>query len=270
MSRLPVLRAQLAVVLEHKVSFKVIYHTHGATVSPDTRRLCILDSSFNPPHYGHYSLIKESVKYRYNGKDPDTTGVLLMFSVNNCDKKTPKPAAFEYRLDMMCLFADYIKDKLDVPTYVIITDQAIFADKSLLVQSWIKDTVGVIEGLKLTFLLGYDTLVRVFDNKYYEPIPTTVALRDFMEQNDLFSVTRDDDKNSSIAEQLQYVDKIKAGKIEDCLSEWGDKIFVTSGDAEVLKLSSSKIRSQVEAGDDSWHEETIPTLVKYLQENKVY
>jgi nicotinamide-nucleotide adenylyltransferase len=272
MNRLKALRAHLAPFLEKKANFSVVYYTHGATLASVTQRLCILDSSFNPPHWGHYSLIDRSLKYAYHGKQlsSDSFGVLLMLSVNNCDKKVPQPAAFEYRLDMMCLLADHIKKELNVPVYVILTDQPIFADKSIQVQEWIKSTVGVINDLRLTFLLGFDTLVRVFDNKYYKPVPTTVALKDFMEHNDLFALTRDGDKDYSVEEQLKYVDHIREGKNVECLSEWSEKIFVDQGNDDLLEVSSSQIRSEIASGDESWKKDTLEPIANYIDEHNPY
>lgn len=263
---------QLIPFYKKTMSFKVIYHTHSPVISPSTRRLCILDSSFNPPHLGHYALVNKSITYPYHGQvmPKDSVGVLLMFSVNNCDKKTPKPAPFEHRVQMMCLLADHIKQEMDVPVYVIVTDQPIFADKSVQVQQWIKQTAGLVEGLRLTFLLGFDTLVRVFDNKYYAPTPTTVALEGFMRHNDLFALTRDDDKEYSLEQQLSYVENIRSGKNKDCLPEWSERIFIGEGDPSLLKVSSSRIRALIESGDTTWQTETIPSIVEFIQESKPY
>lgn len=271
-ARLNSLRANLKSFMDQGSNFSVIYHTHSPLITPGTKRLCVLDSSFNPPHWGHTSLVDRALNYQYHGKQHanDSMAVVLMFSVDNCDKKIPKPAPFEQRMVMMCMLADHLKKDFDVPVYVVLTNKAIFAEKSLQLQQWIQSTVGGIDGLKLTFLLGFDTLVRVFNAKYYKPQRTTEALKEFMDQNDLFVLTRDDDKDYSLEEQLRYVDDIRLGKNSECLPKWSEKIFVAPGDDSALKVSSSSIRRLIEAGNDSWKSETLPSIVDFIEEHKPY
>ncbi|CDR41187.1 CYFA0S06e03466g1_1 [Cyberlindnera fabianii] len=274
MTRLSTVTKQLQRFIASGSSLEVIYHTHTPTVSPVTQRLCILDSSFNPPHLGHFSLVEKSVKNSYpvTGVLPyDEIGVVLMFSVENCDKKVPKPAAFEHRLSMMCLLADEIKKNLDVPVFVTLTNKPIFADKSLLVQDWIKNTVdGVLEKVKLTFLLGYDTLIRVFDNKYYRPTPTVVALDEFMSKTDLFALTRDDDSQHTADEQMEYLAKIKRGEDPECRKEWGEQIFLVEGEPDFLDISSSNIRKSIEMGSQKWSALTFESIADYIRQCKPY
>jgi nicotinic acid mononucleotide adenylyltransferase len=89
----------------------------------------VLDSSFNPPHNGHLEIVKDS-------------NVVLLFSIKNMDKETRN---IKDRVEMIKL--------LNLPA--AITDQGRFVDKASLFPDG------------TTFIMGYDTLIRFFDVKYY-------------------------------------------------------------------------------------------------------
>ena len=219
--------------LTSKSDFSIIYNTSttGSTssfINPTTQRVCILDSSFNPPHLGHYALIEESLTKNYDNIPITNKVVLLLLSVKNADKLHPKPESFDKRLDMMYLMANGLSKKYPVNIAIGLTNHAKFVDKSLSVLNYIKETQNHHQErnlIKLTFLVGFDTLIRIFDPKYYLPDKLSNSLENFMKNTDLFCLTRLDNSFSQL-EQSKYIDDIKRGDHEEIPSHWSDNIYL--------------------------------------------
>lgn len=244
--------------------FKVVYSTENIPVSHQTSTLCILDSSFNPPHRGHLSLITKAVE---SSKGP--VSLLLLLSVKNADKLIPEPASFEDRLDMMCLFADHIHSNLNIPVSVALTNHAKFADKSSVVTGWVNEVIGEISEIKFSFLLGFDTLIRVFDPKYYNPVPISEALADFMKLNEFFCLTRTDDKNNNMDAQHQYLQDVSEGRTE-LPAEWAGKIHLVEGDEKFLHVSSSSIRKNAALQTHNWQNDVTSTIGEFIKRENLY
>lgn len=254
-------QSQLHEFTETNSSFKVVYSTLSTHITPGTTRLCILDSSFNPPHKGHLSLITKSI----NHSKGQTCSVLLLLSVQNADKLTPTPASFEDRLDMMCLLADYIQSNYKVAVSVALTNHAKFVDKSSVIQDWAKEIEN--KELKYLFLVGFDTLIRIFDPKYYKPFGIDETLTDFMQLNEFFCLTRTDEKNDDVDAQHQYVHDIASGETE-LPREWATKIHLVEGDDNYLHISSSTIRKQT--NEANWEAQVVPTIAEYIKHEELY
>lgn len=246
---------------------RIIYNPSlDALANSNTRRICVLDSSFNPPHLGHYALIKESLSYK-NQFPKDNQAVLLLFSVKNADKVTAAPAALEHRLAMMCLMADYVQKKMQVNVSVGITDHAKFVDKSSTILRYLKEQNLLA---KLTFLVGFDTLLRILNPNYYLPDKILAALSEFMGSTDLFCLTRNDEK-LSVADQSLYVQTLRSGGHEDLPSIWSQSISLHTGEIDIVgAMSSSKIRKEVGDGHKEWHNEVIPEIHQYIVEQSLY
>src|SRR5256885_1509424 len=122
--------------------------------SPNESALYILDSSFNPPTNAHLALALSSLSQT----KPST--VLLLLAIQNADKQA-KPASFEHRLEMMDLLAKKIESTSSATALIALSKHARFVDKA-------KD-VGISFPLirEIVWLVGYDTLIRILDKKYY-------------------------------------------------------------------------------------------------------
>lgn len=262
-------QSQLRQFVETNESFKIVYSTHSTPLTPSTSGLCILDSSFNPPHKGHLSLITKSLQHQ---KGPsESVSVLLLLSVKNADKLVPKPASFEKRLDMMCLLADYIEKTHKVPVSVGLTNHAKFMDKSQAIRGWASqfEAESCLHQLRFIFLIGFDTLIRIFDPKYYMPLSIADALADFMKFNEFFCLTRTDEKNDAIESQIRYVEIISSGST-DLPSEWARKIHLVSGEDEFLNISSSNIRRGSALKEQIWKGYVITTIAEYIERENIY
>ncbi|RCH96052.1 hypothetical protein CU098_011241, partial [Rhizopus stolonifer] len=131
--------------------------------SQKSGRLLILDSSFNPPTRAHASLIETTVSQYPPGF---FDAILLLLSTNNVDKSMTG-ASVNQRIEMMQLMAS--KDRTMT---VGITCHGKFVDKQKAIHSR-------YPRLELYFILGYDTLVRLLDPKYYD-LPLKQALEPFL------------------------------------------------------------------------------------------
>lgn len=126
----------------------VIYRASNADQTP--LNIGILDASFNPMTRAHESLVDTAYSTH------KLEHMLLLLSVSNVDKKI-HGATLPQRLAMLAAYAES-KSHLSVA----ICSHARFIDK--------------IEALKVCypedstfyFIVGYDTLVRIFDSKYYQ------------------------------------------------------------------------------------------------------
>jgi nicotinamide-nucleotide adenylyltransferase len=111
-------------------------------------------------------------------KSNDGNQLLLLFSTSNADK-APKPASFPHRLVMMSIFAQSLFSKLKKDSVAIdigLTTEAFFNDKA----AAITESNEYLDGLKQTYLLGYDTVIRFLAPKYYPKFdPPLSALNPF-------------------------------------------------------------------------------------------
>ena len=159
---------------------------------PKCLRLSILDSSFNPPTLAHAALAilgrpnkpesTESISLPSNSYEAH----LLLLSVTNADKVLkPSDAGLEQRLEMMVLLAKELQSAevghsadniavaaIDEPTFIGKARQL----REFLHQK-IRNTITVdrdggdstlsVQSLQLCFILGFDTVIRLFSTRFY-------------------------------------------------------------------------------------------------------
>lgn len=257
--------------INSKSVFRVIYSTPSNTFEGRIRRICVLDSSFNPPHLGHYSLVKESLICNYNDSPSHNKMVLLLLSVNNADKLTPQPASFHHRIEMMFKLADHIHESLKIDVKVGLTNHAKFVDKSKAICSYLSNDKQLsISSIRLSFLVGFDTLIRILNPKYYVPNSLASALGGFFETSDLFCLTRSDD-SISLENQFDYLDSIASGDIDGVPKHWSSNIFLSHNESlELSKISSSSIRSNISHNNEEWFNKVTPDIKNYIANEGIY
>lgn len=109
--------------------------------------------------------------------------LLLLLATQNADK-APKPAAFEHRLAMMNIFAEELVELVttsdemghtegDVIVDVGVTKEARFIDKARILEAQEEytdhDNNDTAKTVEQVHLIGFDTLIRLLDTKYYPP-----------------------------------------------------------------------------------------------------
>ncbi|CCE63471.1 hypothetical protein TPHA_0E03820 [Tetrapisispora phaffii CBS 4417] len=243
--------------IDSNQDFKVVYGDNLLDSQNDV--ILVLDSSFNPPHMGHYSLAKRSIEYFKEHHKNSKVSLLLLLSVKNADK-VPTPASFEERLYMMCLLNDFIK-KDGIKVSVGLTTHAKFVDKSDAIRRACS-----FEN-QIAYLVGFDTITRIFDPRYYKPDAPADALQEFMKTTQFCCLTRD---NGSIPseEQLNYASDISSGKFEPLIpSHWGSKIHILDNDSKYTKISSSDIRNKLHniSRVKELNDELPLTIMEYLE-----
>ena len=80
-------------------------------------------------------------------------------------------------------------------------------------------------------LTGYDTLIRIFEPKYYPPAHTLEPLGPFLEKHKLRVTMRPDDGWGVGAEQRMFVEELRDGGLEAVKGrrEWAERIEMVEG-----------------------------------------
>ncbi|KAL9124496.1 MAG: hypothetical protein Q9217_006174, partial [Psora testacea] len=219
--------------------------------------LYILDSSFNPPTLAHLRICTTALLQDSKAKSPDSQKrLLLLLATQNADK-APKPAGFEQRLSMMCLFAQGLLQRVEeqapesnISIDVAVSKLPLFVDKVKEIEN-----SGAYENAKemeQVHLIGFDTLTRLLDTKYYPPDHTLKSLETLFRRHRVRVTARTDDQWGSREEQDAYVRELAEGRRlgEGGEREWAEKIELVEGRKEGEEIvSSTKVREAVKSGD---------------------
>ncbi len=198
-------------------------------------QIYILDSSFNPPTISHLEL----------GSYAGHNSLLLLLATQNADKPM-QPASLEHRVKMMKLLA-----KSFHRCGIALTKHAYFVDKARAIENHYPDK-------KQTFIVGYDTLVRIFDRKYDADGDMELKLGCFFEHgHGLVSILRGADQN----QQEHFSNNIP--------DRWREQIrFVpVLGDS----TSSTAARNAIASKDWSELKALVPLdIANFIQTNNLY
>ncbi|RTE72481.1 hypothetical protein BHE90_013106 [Fusarium euwallaceae] len=205
--------------------------------SHPVRDLIILDSSFNPPTLAHAGMARSALQAHGSSR------LMLLLSVNNADK-APKPASFPVRLGMMeALGRELVGEVEGLEVDVAVTTMPFFHDKAkAIVQS------GFYGDATQTFLAGFDTLVRIFNPKYYGEGGMRLALGPFFDAAKVRVTTRPDETWGGVEEQRAWLTGAKLGEVggDDA---WVGRVEIVEGDEGGEGVSSSRVREVVKSGD---------------------
>lgn len=133
---------------------------------------------------------------------------------------------------------------------IAVTKHPYFVDKSRSIEE-----SGEYEGrMEQVHLIGYDTLTRLLDTKYYPPEHRLGSLVPFLEKHRLLVTYRTDDKWGSKEEQDAYIKSIADGELDGV---GGEKEWVGEGRIRMVEgrkegeevISSTKVREAVRKGD---------------------
>lgn len=243
--------------------------------------LYVLDSSFNPPTLAHLRIAGSALsQYR----DDSCARLLLLLATQNADKPS-RPALFEDRLIMMNLFAQDIRTslmqsqeeandnnnaKLRTPAVDIgVTKLPYFIDKA----AAISHSNVYPDGLEQVHLTGFDTLIRIFNPKYYPPEHTLQPLAPFLSQHRLRVTLRPDDEWGGREEQTSFLRCLALGEMErnGGEREWADRIELVEGkrpDEEVV--SSTKARESLRGDTDLLDQLVTPGVRDWLVSQRPY
>lgn len=244
--------------IESPSNFSILFESGAKRSTRIPRPLAVLDSSFNPPHAAHYSLITES--------KPSTSildsHIILLLSISNADKGRPDLVSLSQRVQMMTLFANRIvQDHPSALVLVATTKHAMFVHKALEIHSEFQ--------CRATFLMGFDTLVRMLDAKYYVPQSLADAVGPFFDIADLVVLARDQKGNTAQSQQ-DWVRNIAEGKRPDVPLLWAKHIYLKKPEGTFSSVSSSQIRLEIMLDNASWRQYVIPQIQDFIDAEQLY
>lgn len=186
----------------------------------------------------------------------------------------PGDATYVQRLEMMYL----LSRDIDNNVAIAIIDQPIFVRKSTLLNSFLQSRLAslhrslsagmeAIHRPKLTFLMGFDTLVRLFSPKYYaSEEEMTGLLQDFLSpEGQDCCILCADRINVTIDQEVQK-------RVLTACREFVDRErihFVNIGGDE-QSFSSTDVRAAAATGMDSWRRQVTDLTANYIIENRLY
>ncbi|KAI9570552.1 hypothetical protein HD554DRAFT_2082909 [Boletus coccyginus] len=254
-----------------------------------TLRIAVLDSSFNPPTLAHLALanspppVSPQPSPATSAEAEPYDARILLLSIRNADKAfKPGDATFVQRLEMMRLLSHDIQSSIDTAessdessqmsdnVAVAIIDEPTFVGKSTLLLRFLRTRLAtVVESSnspnsisnrrdvsypfpspKLTFLLGLDTLIRLFSPKYYPS--EQCAYRRGASADKMFQETPD--KTLEVVHEFLTSDRIT---------------FIHIG-IEEETYSSSEVRAKVAAGDEKWKWLVTDAIASYIVDRGIY
>ncbi|OTB16216.1 hypothetical protein K445DRAFT_317196 [Daldinia sp. EC12] len=230
------------------------------------KSLLVLDSSFNPPTLAHQRMALSAL-LDHGQSDSDkkhASRVLLLLAINNADK-APKPAAFPQRLAMMYIFAqDLLRSSTSELTQqhqhqhqhsdsrceavdIAVTTEPYFHAKAhaIAASEFYRDPEQV-------YLTGFDTLIRIFNPKYYAPGGMAASLDPFFARSRLRVTMRTDAEWGDAEAQRAYVAALREGELQRVggRTEWVERIEMVKGRKEGEEVvSSTKVREAVRRRD---------------------
>jgi nicotinic acid mononucleotide adenylyltransferase len=242
-----------------ETTFNIVYNSEKETwpgwhdiPEKDSLTIAVLDSSFNPPTLAHKELlVKAATEY-------SADAYILLFSTKNADKQLTG-ADTQQRLDMMQKLAITIHEQYNVRNIAVgVTKHARFFEKADEIRAWLRSQ-NPNRKVQLGFIMGYDTVIRLVDQKYYDQ-PVVQALQPFFQDN--FVICAD-----------------RAGYMEtDIQSFWSsnqvihlfkDRIRRITIDDKLASISSTQVRSQIQRNDNIDHL-VDQSIQQYIWENCIY
>ena len=200
---------------------------------------------------------------------PGACRLLLLLAIQNADKAA-KPASFEHRLAMMSLFGQELYDQTQSPVDIAVTKEPYFHHKAAAID---KSTVypGEVEQVYLT---GFDTLIRLFNTKYYPPEHKLTVLEPFLSRHRVRVTYRTEtDKQEERRKQRKYVSDIGDGKRDDegAKPEWADRIELVEGRRDGERIVSSTLaRKAAKSSPEELKDFVTKAVEKYVKDEKLY
>ena len=259
-------------------------------------RISILDSSFNPPTLAHLALANSPrPSYRdddeQNSETQDTSSCgydakLFLLSVKNADKSLKAgDATYQQRLEMMLLLSkDVIASQHEAANVAIaIIDKPTFVGKSSALLDFLQRRLTTPLQLELTFLVGLDTLERLFSPRYYTSETDMMAsLRQFLSaapqgDNSRIVCAKRVSSPAGVAQSIESPENISSLALAKEFRE-SDRIVVIDIGNIVNRYSSSAIRSaigrlgfgQTVDQDGGWKSMVTREIAYYIVEQRLY
>ena len=199
--------------------------------------VAVLPAAYNPPTLAHLHLLAMAAS------ETGVNASAALLSTRNVDKGL-HGATLAQRVEM--LRALHVSDGIAV----LVTNQARLVDQSLAL-------TGAFPGVAFDFVVGYDTLVRVFDARYYGDMSAELA--PFFAGHRLIATNR---AEHSIAEVARFVEDTALAR------QYRDRILIREVDDHHASLSSTRAREHTAAGPGS--PDLPPAIAAYIRNHGLY
>jgi nicotinic acid mononucleotide adenylyltransferase len=209
-------------------------------VSADKRDvLGVLPASFNPPTVAHQTLFREA------GKAVAFDEILLILDQQAMDKEHFGAPLEDRLLMLLVLFGGDPRISLGI------SNRGLFLDKVEVLQNiYPQDT-------QIYFIVGYDTIVRVLDPRYYED--REEALRSLFSQARFLVANRGDCGKEELTELFEREEN----------RPFAAQVSALALPTDLAGISSSQVRRRLAEGK-SIKDLTPPTLEKFLRKRGFY
>ncbi len=200
-------------------------------------RVAVLPSAFNPPTRAHLGLLELAAA------ETDVSRVAALLSTNNVDKQI-YGAPLAHRIAMLL---ELSRGRLWLA--VVAANAARLIDQGL--------ALGVaFPRAEFDFVVGFDTLVRVFDPRYYEDPDS--ELDSFFAKHRLIAVNR---AQTSAAAVTEYCDSMPARRFRS-------RILVRELEQRQAWMSSSSVRGKLGRGEAT--DALTPEVERYIVDHGLY
>lgn len=261
------------------------------------QHISVLDSSFNPPTLAHLSLalippalVEEDII------SPRHIAHLLLLSVRNADKGLkPGDPSLPQRLQMMILLAEEMENRLSAasvsnsPMLAVATiDEPTFVGKSTKLLQYFRGVYpDAVEAQlpRLTFVLGFDTIIRLFNPKYYGSDDGMIASLDtfFLKDHSSVMCARRRSGGSSLDSTTENeIAFLQLGGVRRYVELGAVMIFGI--DSTEAAMSSTLVRQSITAMAASpmledtmahlparnWRSMVLPAIAEYITWNGLY
>jgi len=200
-------------------------------------RVAVLPSAFNPPTRAHVGLLELAADV------PGISHVAALLTTNNVDKSL-FGAPLSHRVGMLLAL------RAPRPEVAVLgSNAARLIDQGLALET-------AFPGVAFDFVVGYDTLVRIFDEKYYEDMPG--ALDVFFARHRVIASNRAQATAGALADFLRQPE----------VAEYAGRVIVRELDTHHAGLSSTGARQSVARGEEP--PALTPEVHDYIRRHRLY
>lgn len=233
----------------------------------------ILDSSFNPPTLAHYELLVRTAE-----AFAERVPWILLHSARNADKPDSQTAHIHSM--MLCMEREIrVKHPLQPVSSLVLDNAPRFIDKVSFLASH--------RQREFHFILGQDTVVRFFNDKYYPPGQSSQVYNEFFGQgarlwvaprtldtgNGTLDKSDGTGETGTFTDLLEEVRQLLQNHNPTQVTEWMRHIHEIPGwtTNPTRNLSSTRVRKHAQQG----HKELVlkdvfPSVADYISQNGLY
>lgn len=201
-------------------------------------RLGVFPASFNPPTLAHQFLVEEAQKEGHLDE------ILVLLDIRAVDKR-PVEASFEDRLQMLNLvFRKHPKVSIGL------SNRGLFLEKLEALRHWYPD------GVELFFVVGFDTILRVLDGKYYSDRQEAL---DRLFKSSRFLVAN---RGSNDKQAFRALFRRRENR------PYQKRVSFFTLPSELSTLSSSEVRESLRQGRPV--RGVLPSVLRFIQRRDLY